>query len=81
MLGGFADQALRLAANLGPLSATCTPPIGEVGVAYTRTACVPQLGLPPYTCALVSGTTSAGTILNSDCTLAARRATPAASHS
>ena len=55
-LGGFDDQALQLAVNLGPLSATCTPPIGEVGVAYSQTACVPKLGLPPYTCALLSGT-------------------------
>ena len=68
-LGGFDDQALQLAVNLGPLSATCAPPIGEVGVAYSQTACVPKLGLPPYTCALLSGTPSAGTTLNGDCTL------------
>ena len=55
-LGGFDDQTLQLAVNLGPLSATCAPPIGEVGVAYNQTACVPKLGLPPYTCALLSGT-------------------------
>ena len=70
VLGGFDDQALQLAVNLGPLSATCTPPIGEVGVAYSQPACVPKLGLPPYTCALLSGTTpAAGTTLNGDCTL------------
>ena len=68
VLGGFDDQALQLAVNLGPLTATCAPPIGEVGVAYSQT-CVPKLGLPPYTCALLSGNTSAGTILNGDCTL------------
>ena len=56
VLGGFDDQALQLAVNLGPLSATCAPPIGEVGVAYSQTACVPKLGLPPYTCALLSST-------------------------
>ena len=55
-LGGVDDQALQLAVNLGPLSATCAPPIGEVGVAYSQPACVPKLGLPPYTCALLSGT-------------------------
>ena len=69
VLGGFDDQALQLAVNLGPLSATCAPPIGEVGVAYSQTACVPKLGLPPYTCALLSGTPAAGTTLNGDCTL------------
>ena len=46
VLGSFDDQALQLAVNLGPLSATCAPPIGEVGVAYSQTACVPKLGLP-----------------------------------
>ena len=60
---------MQLAVNLGPLSATCAPPIGEVGVAYNQPACVPKLGLPPYTCALLSGTPSAGTTLNGDCTL------------
>ncbi len=75
-LGGFDDQALQLAVNLGPLSATCTPPIGEVGVAYSQPACVPKLGLPPYTCALLSGTPSAGTTLNGDCTLSGTPATP-----
>ena len=55
--------------NLGPLSATCAPPIGEVGVAYSQPACVPTLGLPPYTCALLSGTPATGTTLNGDCTL------------
>ena len=68
-LGGFDDQALQLAVNLGPLSATCAPPIGEVGVAYSQPACLPKLGLPPYTCALLSGIPATGTTLNSDCTL------------
>ena len=68
-LGGFAARLIRLVTNLGPLSATCVPPIGEVGVAYNQPACVPKLGLPPYTCALLSGTPSAGTTLNGDCTL------------
>ena len=49
---------LQLLVNLGPLSATCAPPIGEVGVAYNQPACVPKLGLPPYTCALLSGTST-----------------------
>ena len=65
--------------NVGPLSATCAPPIGEVGVAYSQPACVPKLGLPPYTCALLSGTPAPGTTLNGDCTLSGTPTGPAGS--
>ena len=68
-LNQSAAKTFDLVVNLGALSATCVPPTGEVGVAYSQAACVPKGGLPPYACSLAGGNTSAGTTLNSDCTL------------
>ena len=67
-LGGFADQALRSSANLGPLSATCTAALSSVNVSYTTT-CSGTGGLPPYSCTLGSGTPPNGIGINADCTV------------
>jgi hypothetical protein len=67
-LGATGARPLQAVVNLGPLSGTCTLPSGEIDVFYSR-PCRPAGGLPPYTCALASGTPPDGLTLNADCSV------------
>ena len=67
-MGATGQRTLQFVANLGPLTGSCTLPAAEAGIPYSG-ACTPRLGLPPYSCALGTGTLPAGLAVNADCTI------------